>query len=127
MSMNIFFSFLGIIIYWQTGCLFTTYCPKCLSSRFYFTVSNRHIYNMFSGGFRGMHKVPAEDRNKFAVMGIMTYIVLLPCALAFICFMWKRPENNKSIFWLCYFFAVIFINLLDEAIGQVVYFIKVKK
>lgn len=121
---NILFSIFLVIMYWQGCCMFSTYSPKCLSSRLYITVSNQHLYNIFSGGFRGMQKVAVEDRNKITVIGIMTYILLLPWVIVGIHFIWNLPADSAGRFWVYYFGAVMFIDILDDVIGQVIYFIK---
>lgn len=121
MLLNIFFSLFWIIVYWKTGRMFSTYNPKCLSSRLYITVSNQRIYDILSGGFRGMHKVPAEDRNKITVIGIVTYILLLPCVIGFLHVIWTSPSSGEGSFWLYYFCFVIAIDVLDDAIGMVVH------
>lgn len=129
MFINIFFSIFFVIVYWKTCCMFSTYNPKCLSSRLYITVSNRYIYHIFSGGFRGMHKVSAEDQNKITVMGIMTYVSLLPWIVGFLHLIWVSSSDSEErfIFWMYYLFIVIFINIFDEIIGEVAHWIKGKK
>lgn len=130
MLINIFFSIFFVIVYWKTCRMFSTYSPKCLSSRLYITVSNQYIYNIFSGGFRGMHKVSAEDRNKITVMGIMTYVSLLPCIIGFlhdVIWISSSDSEERFMFWLYYLFVVIFINIFDEIIGEVIDWIKGKK
>ena len=129
MLINIFFSIVFVIVYWQICRMFSTYSPKCLSSKLYITVSNQYIYNIFSGGFRGMHKVSAEERNKITIMGIMTYILLLPWIIGFlhVILVPSSGSEERFFFWLCYLFVVIFINIFDEIIGEVIYWIKGKK
>ena len=118
---NIGFSIFLVIVYWKLCRMFSTYSPKCLSARFYITVSNQRLYNIVSGGFRGMQKVPVEDRNKITVIGIMTYILLLPWVIIGIHFIWNLPADSADPFWLYYFGAVTFIDMLDDVIGQAVH------
>lgn len=124
---NILLSILWIIAYWQACSMFTTYSHKCLSSKFYIMVPNQRVYDIFAGGFRGKNKVAAEDLNKFSIIGIITYILLLPWVIAIICFIWNPPEDNEKFFWIFYFLVVIVINLLDDCIGNIIYWIKKRK
>ena len=124
---NIFGSIFCIILYWQTCSMFTTYSHKCLSSKFYITVPNQRIYKIFAGGFRGRQKVEAEDQNKFSIIGIITYMLLLPWIIVIVYFIWNPPEDHERFFWLSYFGAVIMIDILDDCIGNVIYRIKRRK
>lgn len=74
-----------------------------------------------------MHKVAVEERNKITMMGIMTYILLLPWVIVGIYFIWNRPSDIEGRFWLYYFGVVMFIDILDDLIGEVIYWIKGKK
>ena len=109
----------------EAACYVTSsiYSPKCLSSRLYLTTKNRRIYTA-AGGFRGMRKVAAEERNKFMIIGIATYCLLLPWVMIGVYFMWNPPTDSGGWSWLCYFALIIAIDMLDDGLGRFICWIK---
>lgn len=110
-------SFFCGIAYWQACSMFTTYQKYCLSAKLYITTSNRWLYGIVAGGFRGRMKVPAEDRNKLSLMGLATYVLLLPMVIFWIASFWHPSAQQERVFWSYWGAAVVMVNVLDDCMG----------
>lgn len=110
----------GIIMYWAICRMFSTYDRKCLSRDLFINVKNEHIWRLIAGSHRGGRRMPKEDWYKISIMGIATYIVLLPVLLFFCSLVLDIRLANmpNGYFWTVHTAIVIFINFMDELLGN---------
>ena len=121
--MKIVLIIFGIIMYWGICRMFSVYDRKCLSRDLFVKTKNEHIWRFIAGSHRGGRRMPKEDWYKISVMGIITYIILLPVLLFFCSLVLDITFENmpNGYFWVAYTFIVIFLNFMDELLGNIFY------
>lgn len=118
---NTMFIIFGILMYWGVCRLFTTYDRKCLSKDLFIKTKNKSFWLLIAGRYRGRRRMPEEDWYKISIVGLVTYISLLP-VLLFFCFLVLDitfEDMPQGSFWTTYTFIVIFLNIMDEILGNI--------
>lgn len=120
---NIAFCVFATVMYWGICRLFATYDHKCLSRKLYVNVKNKYLWLLFGGRYRGRRKTPKEDWYKLNILGLVTYIALLPVLLAFYAAIFDiyAFDTHSGITLATYGFVIVFLNIFDEILGNIFY------
>lgn len=67
--------------------------------------------------------MPEEDWYKLNILGLATYIALLPVLLAFYAAIFNiyTFDEHSGIAFATYGFGIVFLNILDEILGNIFY------
>lgn len=120
---NIALCIFATVMYWEMCRLFATYDHKCLSRKLYVNVKNKYLWLLLGGGYRMRGKTTEEDWYKLNILGLATYIALLPVLLAFYAAIFDiyTFDAHSGIAFATYGFGIVFLNILDEILGNIFY------
>lgn len=118
---NIALCVFATAMYWGICRLFATYDHKCSSRKLYVNVKNKYLWLLLGGRYRGRRKTIEEDWYKLNILGLATYIALLPVLLAFYAAIFDiyTFDAHSGIVFATYSFSIVFLNILDEILGNI--------
>ena len=113
---NILLCGFATVMYWGICQFFTAYSRRCLSRAFYVTVRNTRLWLLLGGRYRGRRKLPEEGWHKCSILGLASYIALLPVLLALYVF-----DTHSGIALTVYGFTIVLLNVFDDLLGSMFY------
>ena len=120
---NILLCVFATVMYWGICQFFTAYSRRCLSRAFYVTVRNTHLWLLLGGRYRGRRKLPEEGWHKCSILGLASYIALLPVLLALYAAIFDLYmfDTHSGIALTAYGFAIVLLNVFDDLLGSMFY------
>lgn len=126
MIKNVLSCIFAAVGYWWTCRLFATYDHKCLTRKLYVKVKNKYLWLLLGVRYRGSREMPEEDWYKLNILGLSTYILLLPILLTFyaarlnIYNIYIEDVRSARALMTCSL-TIILLNALDEILGNIFY------